>query len=493
MTGELDHTACYDAVRHDDPALDGLFFTAVVTTGIFCRTVCRARTPRPENVRFYATAAAASEAGFRPCLRCRPESAPDLPEQEIDSPIVSRALRLIADGILDEHGTDELARRLHISPRQLRRHFIHELGAPPVAVAQTRRLLFAKKLIDETDISMAQVAFTAGYSSVRRFNNAIQQTYGRTPTALRRVRRRASASPTDALAQIKLTYRAPYDWPAMLGFLRHHALPGVEAVDERGYRRTARLDGVTGVVELQPLPQERAVALRVPHTLARRLLPISERAKRLLDLRADPAAIEARLMSGVDLATCGRRHQGIRAPGAWDGFETAVRAILGEGTDGVGFRLRATQLVAVLGETIPCDDTPGLFRLFPSAERLATADLTVAGLSPEQAACVQALSRAVLDRSLSLDATTDADGGLDHLLALPFMDGTVVRAIAMRVLGAPARCSGQEPCPAWGAYEAMHHWADAHQHFWCDHRSDRLMQPLAAGGRRPEQRMAGDT
>src|SRR5712692_2007817 len=214
MLTNLSDAACYDAVTRDDPEFDGLFFTAVVTTGIYCRPVCRSRTPRPENVRFFATAAAASEAGFRPCLRCHPESSPDVPEWQGGSPLVWRALRLIAAGALDEHGTDEFARRLHISPRQLRRHFIEALGAPPIAIAQTRRLLFAKKLIDETDLSFADVAFGAGYSSVRRFNDAIQQTYARSPSELRRSRRHAAADPAIAFAQLRLAYRRPYNWPA---------------------------------------------------------------------------------------------------------------------------------------------------------------------------------------------------------------------------------------------------------------------------------------
>lgn len=207
---KLDHAQCYTAIANDDAQFDGQFFTAVLTTGIYCRPTCRSRTPRAENVRFFATAAAASEAGFRPCLRCRPESAPDCPEWPDLSPFVSRALRMIAAGVLDEMSVEELAHRLHISPRQLRRYFVQELGAPPVAMAQTRRLLFAKKLLDETTLPMAEVALSAGYASIRRFNDALRQTYGRTPTALRQSKRHAPGEGESAEVQLKLFYRLPY-------------------------------------------------------------------------------------------------------------------------------------------------------------------------------------------------------------------------------------------------------------------------------------------
>ncbi len=326
-TIDLQQVAAYDVATRSDQRFDGQFYSAVLTTGIFCRPGCPGR-PRAENVRFFATAAAAAEAGFRPCLRCHPESAPDPPEWQRTSPVVSRALRLIGEGILDDAGVDVLSTRLNVSARQLQRLFVEELGAPPIAVAQTRRLLFAKKLIDETDLSMANIAFSAGYSSVRRFNEAIRQTYARTPSDLRKKRRRSTANQDGESIEIKLFYRDPYNWPAMIAFLSDQATPFVETIDRSIYRRTIRIDGASGVLSVGPIANQRALLLRVPSNLSRFLLPIAERVKLLFDLKADPVAIDECLMRDAALAPIVQSRPGVRLPGCWDGFEIAVRALV---------------------------------------------------------------------------------------------------------------------------------------------------------------------
>lgn len=487
MATSLETYNCYEAVTRDDPQFDGKFFTAVLTTGIFCRPTCRAQTPRPENVRFVATAAAAAESGFRPCLRCKPESAPDPPPSQATSPIVARALRLIGQGFLDEAGVGELALRLNVSSRQLGRLFLEEFGAPPVAVAQTRRLLFAKKLIDETNLSMADVAFSAGYGSVRRFNDAIRQTYARTPTQLRKSRRRAIVDPSGTTVGLKLFYRDPYNWSAMLGYLRAHAIPGVERVDADGYRRTIRVDGACGVLEVRPLPDERAVLVRVPSSLSRYLLPITERVKDIFDLRADPNLIDASLASDPYLTPLIHKRRGMRIPGAWDGYELAIRAILDSLARGDGAYL-ASALVSRFGEEWPEACIADRSYLFPTPERLSVADLTGIGLTMPQAEAIQSVSRAVANGTLDLQGIACSETLVRQLSAEHGIREPDARTVAMRTLGEPdvlpvgttwvreavwsrggtalteedIRCRSEQWRP-WRSYAAMYLWASASQ------------------------------
>jgi AraC family transcriptional regulator of adaptative response / DNA-3-methyladenine glycosylase II len=257
---KLDHQVCYSAIKSRDARLDGRFFTAVLTTGIYCRPVCPALTPRPENVRFLISASAAEEEGFRPCLRCRPEASPGTPDWQGPYTLVSRALRLISEGVLDQAGVDELAHRLNIGTRQLRRLFAIQLGAPPIAVAQTRRLHFAKKLIDETKLPMSQIAFCAGFSSIRRFNAVIRSAYDRSPTELRRAGNTAHSKANDLNPhnlQLRLSYRPPLDWPSLIQFLQDRAIPGVELVERDKYRRTVQIEDGVGVIELRFIEGQR--------------------------------------------------------------------------------------------------------------------------------------------------------------------------------------------------------------------------------------------
>jgi AraC family transcriptional regulator of adaptative response / DNA-3-methyladenine glycosylase II len=457
MTIDLSRISPYDVVARNDRRFDGQFYAAVRTTGIFCRPGCPAGA-RAENVRFFATAAAAAESGYRPCLRCHPELAPDPPEWQHASPVVSRALRLIGEGMLDEYGIDELARRLHISCRQLQRLFVEELGAPPVAVAQTRRLLFAKKLIDETNLSMADIAFSAGYSSVRRFNEAIRQTYARTPTELRRQRRRSLADPCGTTIDLKLFYREPYDWHTMLAFLKRQATPLVEALDGQTYRRAVWFDGVSGVIVVEPLPNQPAMRLSVPYNLARSLLPITERVKQLFDLKADPLAIADALHDDPELARLIESAPGRRIPGCWDGFEVVVCALLVAGDpDQAQSLLRA--LITSVGEPLPESNDPAISHRFPTPERL-TAALDVSGLSPTLADAIRQLARAVVDGALRFDGVADLDTLRAELHQLPLLDAAAIDRIALRVLGDPdidLLASERSACwRPWRSYAALY-------------------------------------
>ncbi|HXK33384.1 MAG TPA: AlkA N-terminal domain-containing protein, partial [Dehalococcoidia bacterium] len=282
----------YRAHVSHDGRFDGRYFAGVITTGIYCRPVCRARAPKAENVLFFACAAAAEAAGFRPCMRCRPDSSPGTPAWQAAAETVSRALRLIADGALDgDGGVDELASRLAVSSRQLRRLFKQHLGATPVEVAAARRTHFARRLIDETDMTMAQIAFAAGFESVRQFNHAMRETFRLTPTEMRRKRRRRRTNDDDDALMLRLAYRPPLDWTTMAAFLRARAIAGVEEVTAEAYRRTIAVDGRPGVVELRLEPGESYLTLRLWVDWRHGLIDVVERARRIFDLTADPAAI----------------------------------------------------------------------------------------------------------------------------------------------------------------------------------------------------------
>lgn len=324
---DLDDDACYRAIQVRDSRFDGRLFIAVRTTGIYCRPICPARTPKRENSRFYATAAAAQEAGYRPCLRCRPESSPDLAFWRGTSNTVSRALDLIEGGALDTGDVDSLAARLGMGGRQLRRLFRQHIGATPISVAQTRRVLLAKKLIHETRLPMIEVAMAAGFGSVRRFNETFQRLYNRPPSQLRRGNAPDASAGAAGEISLRLPYLEPYDWPAMLAALAARAIPGVETVDHNGYRRTIALDGAQGTIQVTPGDGAFAqVTVRFPRL--RSLPSIIARIRRVFDFAADPVAIGAQLADDPLLAPLVRRRPGLRVPGAWDGFEFAMRAAL---------------------------------------------------------------------------------------------------------------------------------------------------------------------
>jgi AraC family transcriptional regulator, regulatory protein of adaptative response / DNA-3-methyladenine glycosylase II len=479
---DLDHDAYYRAVETRDARFDGRFFTAVKTTGIYCRPVCPALTPKRKNMVFYPTAAAAQEAGFRPCLRCRPETSPDLGAWRGTSNTVSRALVLIEAGALDQGDVEALAERLGVGERQLRRLFHQHLGASPVAVAQTRRVLLAKQLIHETHLSMTEVALAAGFGSVRRFNETFQQLYDRSPIALRR----ASPAPASAAGAVtlKLPYKPPYDWDAVLAFLAPRAIPGVEVVADGMYARAIAIDGAKGAFVARPADGNRlAVTVRFPKLEA--LPVIIARVRRLFDLAADPLAIGEHLSRDAHLAPLVAARPGLRVPGAWDGFEVGVRAILGQQiTVSAAIRIAgkiAAQYGAPLDEPVPC--FPGLTRVFPPAEVLARADLSSLPMPRARSASLAALAAAVAADPRLFGPRASLEEAIATLRRLPGIGEWTAQYIAMRELREPdafpaadiglmramADEAGIRPSAAalavraeswrpWRAYAAIHLW-----------------------------------
>jgi AraC family transcriptional regulator of adaptative response / DNA-3-methyladenine glycosylase II len=487
----LDHDVCYAALRTRDARFDGRIFVAVRTTGIYCRPICPARTPKRENITFYASAAAAQEAGYRPCLRCRPESSPDLAAWRGTSSTVARALALIAEGALDgdEADVERLALRLGIGERQLRRLFTQHLGASPIAVAQTRRVLLAKQLLHETRMSMTAVAEAAGFGSVRRFNATFHGLYGRPPSALRRAPRDGAEQPAAAIT-LKLSYVPPYDWSAMIGFLAGRAIEGVESVTADRYRRTIALDGAHGTIEVAPLAGRNALTATIRFPNVRALPTIIARIRRVFDLGADVTAINAQLAADPDLARLVAARPGLRVPGAWDGFELAVRAVLGQQITVVAARRLAGKLVAAHGETLQVaaeEQGDGLCRVFPSAERLAHANLVTLGMPRARAATLSALATAAVADPRLFERARDLEGAIGRLRALAGIGEWTAQYIAMRALREPdafpasdlgllramSDGEGNRPTPVelgsraeawrpWRAYAAQHLWtADA--------------------------------
>ena len=481
--------ACYEAIRSRDARFDGRFFTAVLSTGVYCRPICPARTPKRENVRFYPCAAAAEAAGFRACRRCRPDTAPGTPAWLGTSATTSRALRLILDGALDGGSLEDLSARVGIGPRHLRRLFVAHLGAPPLVVAHTRRVHFARKLIDETTLPMTRVAHAAEFPSVRRFNAAIRQAYGRTPTALRREARDTRAVPADAALVLRLPFRPPYDWSGLLKFIARRATPGVEAVGPGTYERTIAVNGTRGSIEVTRPGWKNHLLLRVRVPDAAPLAVIVERVRRMFDLGADPREIQARLRSDRRLRAALAARPGIRVPGAWDAFELSVRAILGQQVSVRAATTLAGRLARAWGEPIGAPDGEDrLSRLFPTPEALAGADLPAIGLPPARARAVRDLAQAVAGGEIRLTTVADPDEVARTLTRIAGIGPWTAQYIAMRALGEPdafpasdlglrrALSSGRrlmsstdlarhaERWRPWRAYAAMLLWMDEGRH-----------------------------
>jgi AraC family transcriptional regulator of adaptative response / DNA-3-methyladenine glycosylase II len=386
----LDPDLCFRALRSRDPRFDGRLFVAVVTTRIYCRPICPAPAAKRENIRFFEFAAAAERAGFRPCMRCRPEVAPWTPAWNGTSATVSRALRLIGEGALDSDDVDTFAARLGVGSRQLRRLFLAHVGAPPIAVAQARRVHFARMLIEETSLPIADIAFAAGFESLRRFNSAVRAAYRAAPRDMRRGRLRAGVEGEIA---IRLPYRAPFDWEGLLEFLRPRAIPGVEHVDRAEYRRTIAIDGAIGVIRVRTSAKAELV-LSVPNAFTRSLKSIVDRVRRMFDLFADPQTISEHLARDPMLAPHVARWPGIRVPGAWDPFELAVRAVVGQQVSVAAATTLMGRLAETYGTSIETSD-PSLRLLFPEASRLARA--RIGGMPATRAETIRAIACADID------------------------------------------------------------------------------------------------
>src|ERR1700689_1665679 len=412
----LDWQICSRARLSRDARFDGKFFIAVLSTKIYCRSICPARTCKESSVVYYPSAAAAAEAGYRPCLRCRPESSPGTPAWMGTSSTVSRALRLISESGLEEGGVEALAERLGVGSRHLRRLFLRHLGATPIAVAQTRRLHFAKKLIDETGLPMSQIALAAGFGCVRRFNAGIRKVYHRTPTQIRRLARQRTLQPENHYL-FRLRFRPPYDWKGMLACLAPRATPGVEAVVDGTYRRTISLNGSDGCFEVSFDEESNVLVLRLQFGDPRSFFFITERIRTMFDLNADWAAIVQCLRTDPVLATRLDSGPGLRVPGCWNGFELATRAILGQQITVKGATLLAGRMVSSFGK--PFSSANGLTHLFPTPDVLAEAKLARIGLTGARAETIQALARAVCDGPIIFESVVDSDAFLNRLCEIP--------------------------------------------------------------------------
>ncbi len=503
----LNHDACYRALQTRDARFDGRIFVGVRTTGIYCRPICPARCARRENVDFYPSAAAAQEAGFRPCLRCRPECSPELAAWKGTSSTVSRALALITEGALDGDDGDleRLASRLGIGDRQLRRLFRRHLGASPIAVAQTQRVLLAKQLLHETRMSMSDVASAAGFGSLRRFNDTFRRLYAKPPSELRR---RAADVPNGPAPHADLTltlsYAPPYDWAGMMEFFAARAIDGVEIVEPGRYRRTISIDGIDGTIDVRPLEDRHALAATIRFPSVKALPMILARIRRMFDLGADISAITRQLGEDPSLATLVASRPGLRVPGAWDGFEMAVRAILGQQITVTGARRLATKLVENHGRrfrSVEADerartstparrnaanpaDGPRLTHVFPDPELLVGADLAALGLPHSRAASLSALVACVIDDPRIFRTDRSSEEAVSRLRELPGVGEWTAEYIAMRVLREPdafpaadvgllramAGADGVRPSPQelleraeawrpWRAYAAQHLWS----------------------------------
>ena len=477
----------YRALQSRDPRFDGRMFVGVLTTGIYCRPICPARTPKFENCRFFPSAAAAQESGLRPCLRCRPETAPDLAFWRGTSNTVSRALALIAEGGLDgDTAVERLAERLGIGERQLRRLFKQHLGASPVAVAQTRRVLFAKQLIQETHLPMTEIAFASGFGSVRQFNETFQALFQRPPRALRRGSAADLPSGTtgEAGVTLRVRYRPPYDWNAMMAFLEARTIAGVEEVAGDVYRRTLSHDGECGTVEVRHEPARHNLAVTIRFPSVRALPHILTRVRRVFDVGSDIETIETHLSRDPFLARLLAQRPGLRAPGAWDGFELAVRAVLGQQITVVAARRLAGKLAALCGQRVSGSANEALTHCFPSPEQVAEADLSLLGMPNARKAALRAIAEAAIaDRSLfcSIGTVEDAVARLRsirgigdwtaHYIALralretdafPATDIGLLRAAADDVGTRPTSTQlleRAEKWRPWRAYAAQHLWA----------------------------------
>jgi AraC family transcriptional regulator of adaptative response / DNA-3-methyladenine glycosylase II len=489
----LDTTICAQARKTRDARFDGRFFTGVLSTGIYCRSICPARTAKEENVRYFPTAAAAAEAGLRPCLRCRPECSPGTPAWLGTSATVSRALRLISESALEDGGIETLAERLGIGGRHLRRLFLQHLGASPIAVAQTRRLHFAKKLIDDSRLPMSEVALASGFGSIRRFNAAFRKTYNRTPTQLRKLGGQASAM-SEGEYCFQLRYRPPFDWISMLEFLAPRATPEVEMVENGTYRRVFSLNDDIGWFEAfvdeknhdetnhaeadhveTNAETNHAVTLRIHYPQPRSLFLIVERVRRMFDLSAEPNEIMRHLSGSAVLARRVKARPGLRVPGSWDGFELAVRAILGQQVTVRGATTLTGRLVREFG--VQVTSRRGISHLFPAPEKLVEANFSRVGLTRARALTIRSLARAVCEGDISFSGL-NTDEFIARFRELPGIGDWTAQYVAMRAFNEPdafpasdlglLRAAGlnnpkqlaarAEAWRPWRAYAAMYLW-----------------------------------
>ncbi|MEV7796194.1 AlkA N-terminal domain-containing protein [Streptomyces sp. NPDC087512] len=486
MGMHTDTERCVRAVQSKDARFDGWFFTAVLTTGIYCRPSCPVVPPKPANMTFYPSAAACQQAGFRACKRCRPDTSPGSPEWNRRADLTARAMRLIADGVVDREGVPGLAARLGYSTRQIERQLLAELGAGPLALARAQRAQTARLLIETTPLPMADIAFAAGFSSVRTFNDTVREVFALAPSELRARRTPAdpaARTPGGALT-LRLPFRAPLNPDNLFGHLAATAVPGVEEWRDGAYRRTLRLPYGHGTVALAPAPGH--IACRLTLTDLRDLTVAISRCRRLLDLDADPTAIDDRLRTDPLLAPLVDKAPGRRVPRTVDEAEFAVRAVLGQQVSTAAARTHAARLVTAHGDPVE-DPEGGLTHLFPATGALAEVDPETLAMPRTRRTTFTTLVGHLADGSLNLGVETDWADTRARLLALPGFGPWTADVIAMRALGDPdaflptdlgirraARDLGLPSTPAaltgraaawrpWRAYAVQYLWAtDSH-------------------------------
>ncbi|MDX2039932.1 MAG: DNA-3-methyladenine glycosylase 2 [Acidobacteriota bacterium] len=429
----MDHKSCYQAVLTHDTRFDGVFFVGVSSTKIYCRTVCTAKTPRSENCKFFSTAASAEQSGFRPCLLCRPELAPGNARTDAVSRLVASAINRIEDGSLTEKRLDEFAAEMGVTDRHLRRVLQTELGVSPIALIQTQRLLLAKRLLTDTDLPITEIAFASGFASLRRFNALFKERYRLNPTELRKTR---AASTSETLV-CELAYRPPLDWQSLMDYLKARALAGVESVEGNRYLRTVAIDNHLGWIAVEPSTTKTVLQVEISASLAKALLPVLAGVKRVFDLKAEPLAIAGQL---GELAAA---NPGLRVAGAFNGFEIAVRAILGQQVSVKSATTLAGRYVAKFGEPV---ETPlaaplaVLTHLSPKPERVAAADLselTSLGIIGARAKSIIALAEAVAIGKLSLSPGGNVEQTMEQLKQLPGIGEWTAQYVAMRALSWP--------------------------------------------------------
>lgn len=480
----LSPAALYDAYAARDPRFDGVFYIGVTSTGIYCRPVCTARTPKATNCRFFDTAEGAEKARFRPCLRCRPELAPGLAPVDDASRIAAMIVQHTNEGAPGrENGLERLAARFGWSSRQIRRIVTRELGVSPMELVLTRRLLLAKQLLTDTALPVTEVAFASGFASVRRFNDAFGRRYGMPPSRLRKAGDVGGAASSAGTLALALAYRAPYDWEGVLRFLGARAMQGVEHVGDDAYHRTVHIGAHRGWVRVARAPDRDALRVELPHHLAPVLPAVLGRLRNLFDLAARPDVINATLGADPVLAAFVGRTPGMRVPGAFDGFELAVRAILGQQVSVKAATTFGGRFATAFGDAV---DTPfaSLEKTAPTPARIAAlqpADVAAIGIVAARARTIVAIATEVASGRLVLDPGADVDRTVAQLVQLPGIGPWTASYIAMRALRAPdafpredlvlrRRLGDCTPAQAasraerwrpWRSYATMHLWSGA--------------------------------
>jgi AraC family transcriptional regulator, regulatory protein of adaptative response / DNA-3-methyladenine glycosylase II len=479
---ELDPAFCWQAVYSRDRRFDGRFFAGITTTGVYCRSICPVSFGAPNNVRWFHSAAAAETAGFRPCKRCHPDTSPGSSAWFGTWAVVSHAVKLISQGALNDGNLEQMADRVGIGSRHLRRLFQRHLGASPLKIARSHRVQIARNLIAETDLSPREVAKSTGFASIRQFNHSVKTTFGQSPTELRRLHRSSVPGDRQTGVIVYLPYRMPFDWSCVIQFLSSRATPCVESIGDGFYRRTIEIDGSVGTIEVWDEPNQARLAMRVCLPKYDCLMQVVQRACRLFDLGADAPHIGRHLGRDRTLAGLVAENPGMRVPGAWDGFELAVRAVLGQQLTAVDSPTLVKRMVETYGQAVG-PHIPGLSRLFPRPEVLAQANLSDLGVPGDRGETIMSLARAVLARKLAFNGSQSSVGTIAALRALPHMKEGTVSYIAMRSLGEPdalpntdlGLCRALGPgrgavSPAdlprifekfrpWRAYAAIHLWA----------------------------------